>query len=85
MGFETLLLLCDVLRRLWAACVCAVLAHLQGVGTGADPGKGFSVISSETWAWLQGEDFFVKLSYNQILFSRAGGGGRLACFLLILL
>lgn len=35
MGFETLLLLCDVLRRPGrfqrVLCVCAVLAHLQGV------------------------------------------------------
>lgn len=33
MGFETLLLLCDVLRRDLSAraCVCAVFAHLLGV------------------------------------------------------
>lgn len=33
MGFETLLLLCDVLRRDLSAraCVCAVLAHLLEV------------------------------------------------------
>lgn len=37
MGFETLLLLCDVPRRPgWlsaCACVCVVLAHLQGCGS----------------------------------------------------
>lgn len=53
MGFETLLLLCDVLRRpgrFRRACVCAVLAHLQvvwlcpgaGVGTGAARGPSRS-------------------------------------------
>lgn len=58
MGFETFLLLCDVLRRPGRfgllVCVLCLLIY-RGVAlpggrreTGAGPGHGFSVIGSET-------------------------------------
>lgn len=68
MGFETSLLLCDVLRRpgrFWRVLVCVLcLLVYRGCGSArgtgwqqgdrgrpggpADPGKGFSMIGSET-------------------------------------